>query len=209
MTTWIMLDGQVDRTVTRTLAALGPRLAEFDTEEKRLSTWGTGALDDLVLDLKHLTEALKKVTVDEEIEAYRMKKIHRDDPKKDFFTTGFIVIRLYLQVTVDEEIEAYRMKKVHRDDPVTVDKEIEAYRMKKIHRDDPVTVEEIEAYQMKKIHRDDPTHRALLGSKFYSRNFHHHEARACFVFQLVAVILKCLIGIVGNELQISEHCFKL
>ncbi|KAJ6988668.1 hypothetical protein NC653_021555 [Populus alba x Populus x berolinensis] len=155
MTTWIMLDGQVDRTVTRTLAALGPRLAEFDktpapAEEKRLSTWGTDALDDLVLDLKHLTEALKKVTVDKEIEAYRMKKIHRDDPMKDFFTTGFIVIRLYLQVTVDEEIEAYRMKKV------TVDEEIEAYQMKKIHRDDPVTVEEIEAYQMKKIHRDDP-----------------------------------------------------
>ena len=29
-----------------------------------------------------------------------------------------------------------------------------------------------------------------------------------FVFQLVAVILKCLIGIVGNELQISEHCLQ-
>nr|TKR83798.1 hypothetical protein D5086_0000265690 [Populus alba] len=120
-----MLDGQVDRTVTRTLAALGPRLAEFDktpapAEEKRLSTWGTDALDDLVLDLKHLTEALKKVTVDEEIEAYRMKMIYRDDP-----------------VTVDKEIEAYRMKKIHRDDPVTVE-EIEAYQMKKIHRDDPV-----------------------------------------------------------------------
>jgi hypothetical protein len=26
-----MLDGQVDQTVTRTLAALGPRLAEFDS----------------------------------------------------------------------------------------------------------------------------------------------------------------------------------
>jgi uncharacterized lipoprotein YddW (UPF0748 family) len=29
-------------------------------EEKRLSTWRTDALDDLVLDLKHVTDALKK-----------------------------------------------------------------------------------------------------------------------------------------------------
>nr|KYP34512.1 Pre-mRNA-splicing factor SLU7-A [Cajanus cajan] len=75
-------------------------------EEKRLATWGTDVPDDLVLDEKLLADALKKedlrkreekderkrkynvrwndeVTA-EEMEAYRMKKVHHDDPMKDF-----------------------------------------------------------------------------------------------------------------------------
>ncbi|KAI5680092.1 hypothetical protein M9H77_01319 [Catharanthus roseus] len=79
---------------------------EAPVEEKRLATWGTEVPDDLVLDEKKLAEALKKederrreekderkrkfnvkwndeVTA-EDMEAYRMKKIHHDDPMKDF-----------------------------------------------------------------------------------------------------------------------------
>jgi pre-mRNA-processing factor SLU7 len=75
-------------------------------EEKNLATWGTDVPDDLVLDQKRLNEALKKederrreerderkrkynvkhneeVTA-EDMEAYRMKKTHHDDPMKDF-----------------------------------------------------------------------------------------------------------------------------
>ena len=75
-------------------------------EEKRLATWGTEVPDDLVLDQKLLAEALKKedarkkeerderkrkynvkwndeVTA-EDMEAYRMKRVHHDDPMKDF-----------------------------------------------------------------------------------------------------------------------------
>ncbi|RXH87291.1 hypothetical protein DVH24_028791 [Malus domestica] len=75
-------------------------------EEKRPATWGTDIPDDLVLDEKLLAEALKKedgrkreerderkrkynvkwnddVTA-EDMEAYRMKKVHHDDPMKDF-----------------------------------------------------------------------------------------------------------------------------
>ncbi|CAN1270571.1 Pre-mRNA-splicing factor SLU7 [Linum perenne] len=75
-------------------------------EEKRLATWGSEVPDDLVLDEKLLAESLKKedqrkreekderkrkynvkwndqVTV-EDMEAYRMKKVHNDDPMKDF-----------------------------------------------------------------------------------------------------------------------------
>ncbi|CAI0445827.1 unnamed protein product [Linum tenue] len=75
-------------------------------EEKRMATWGTEVPDDLVLDEKLLAEALKKedqrkreekderkrkynvkwndeVTA-EDMEAYRMKKVHHDDPMKDF-----------------------------------------------------------------------------------------------------------------------------
>ncbi|XAR56547.1 hypothetical protein NMG60_11037079 [Bertholletia excelsa] len=76
------------------------------TEDKRLATWGTDVPDDLVLDPKLLSEALKKEdarkneekderkrkynvkyndeVTPEEMEAYRMKKIHHDDPMKDF-----------------------------------------------------------------------------------------------------------------------------
>ncbi|KAJ8440810.1 hypothetical protein Cgig2_000698 [Carnegiea gigantea] len=76
------------------------------TEEKRLANWGTDVPEDLVFDQKKLAEALKKedekrreekderkrkynVTYNdevspEEMEAYRMKKIHHDDPMKDF-----------------------------------------------------------------------------------------------------------------------------
>ncbi|KAJ0829401.1 putative pre-mRNA-splicing factor SLU7 domain-containing protein [Helianthus annuus] len=75
-------------------------------EEKQLATWGTEIPDDLVLDQAKLAEALKKedkrrkeekderkrkynvkwndeVTA-EDMEAYRMKKVHHDDPMKDF-----------------------------------------------------------------------------------------------------------------------------
>ncbi|KAK8548632.1 hypothetical protein V6N12_061541 [Hibiscus sabdariffa] len=75
-------------------------------EEKKHVTWGTDVPEDLVLDEKRLTEALKKederrreekderkrkynvrwndeVTA-EEMEAYRMKRVHHDDPMKDF-----------------------------------------------------------------------------------------------------------------------------
>ncbi|KAG5106464.1 hypothetical protein JHK82_043434 [Glycine max] len=75
-------------------------------EEKKLATWGTDVPDDLVLDEKLLAESLKKeeqrkreekderkrkynvrwndeVTA-EDMEAYRMKKVHHDDPMKDF-----------------------------------------------------------------------------------------------------------------------------
>ncbi|KAJ1440972.1 Pre-mRNA splicing Prp18-interacting factor [Sesbania bispinosa] len=75
-------------------------------EEKRLATWGTDVPNDLVLDEKLLADALKKedqrkreekderkrkynvrwndeVTA-EDMEAYRMKKVHHDDPMKNF-----------------------------------------------------------------------------------------------------------------------------
>lgn len=77
-----------------------------EREEKNLATWGTEVPDDLVLDEKKLQEALKKeemrkkeerderkrkynvkwndeVTA-EDMEAYRMKRVHHDDPMKDF-----------------------------------------------------------------------------------------------------------------------------
>ncbi|PPD81352.1 hypothetical protein GOBAR_DD21717 [Gossypium barbadense] len=57
--------------------------APAPAEDKKLATWGTEVPEDLVLDEKLLTEALKKVTA-EEMEAYRMKKVHHDDPMKDF-----------------------------------------------------------------------------------------------------------------------------
>lgn len=80
--------------------------APAPTEEKRLATWGTEIPDDLVIDQKLLAESLKKeelrkkeekderkrkynvryndeVTT-EDMEAYRMKKVHFDDPMKDF-----------------------------------------------------------------------------------------------------------------------------
>ncbi|KAK1267066.1 Pre-mRNA-splicing factor SLU7 [Acorus gramineus] len=74
-------------------------------QEKQLASWGTEIPEDLVLDEKLLAEALKKederkreerderkrkynvkwndeVTA-EDMEAYRMKKVHHDDPMKD------------------------------------------------------------------------------------------------------------------------------
>ncbi|KAL3620603.1 hypothetical protein CASFOL_035515 [Castilleja foliolosa] len=76
------------------------------TEEKRPATWGTEVPEDLVLDKKKLSEALQKederkkeerderkrkynvkwndeVTA-EDMEAFRMKRVHHDDPMKDF-----------------------------------------------------------------------------------------------------------------------------
>ncbi|KAK4366083.1 hypothetical protein RND71_013963 [Anisodus tanguticus] len=52
-------------------------------EEQRIPTWGTEVPEDLILDQRRLTETQKKVTP-EEMEAYRMKQIHQDDPVKDF-----------------------------------------------------------------------------------------------------------------------------
>ncbi|WVY93329.1 hypothetical protein V8G54_032417 [Vigna mungo] len=75
-------------------------------EEKKLATWGTDVPDGLVLDEKLLADALKKEDLrkreekderkrkynvrwndevtEEDMEAYRMKKVHHDDPMKDF-----------------------------------------------------------------------------------------------------------------------------
>ncbi|XP_041005921.1 pre-mRNA-splicing factor SLU7-A isoform X3 [Juglans microcarpa x Juglans regia] len=75
-------------------------------EEKRLATWGTDIPDDLVLNEKLLAEALRKEderrreerderkrkynvkwndeVTPEDMEAYRMKKVHHDDPMRDF-----------------------------------------------------------------------------------------------------------------------------
>ncbi|GAY52550.1 hypothetical protein CUMW_142710 [Citrus unshiu] len=68
-------------------ANVAPKAASEDmcapAEEKNLATWGTDVPDNLNLDQKQLAEALRKVTA-EEMEAYRMKKIHHDDPMKDF-----------------------------------------------------------------------------------------------------------------------------
>ncbi|KAF5738936.1 splicing factor-related family protein [Tripterygium wilfordii] len=75
-------------------------------EEKRLASWGTDVPEYLVLDEKLLAEALKREdnrkreerderkrkhnvrwndeVTHEDMEAYRMKKVHHDDPMKDF-----------------------------------------------------------------------------------------------------------------------------
>ncbi|KAI3977469.1 hypothetical protein MKX01_000382 [Papaver californicum] len=74
-------------------------------EQKKLAPWGTDVPEDLILDPKRLNEALKKedkrreerderkrkynvkytdeVTA-EDMEAYRIKKVHHDDPMKEF-----------------------------------------------------------------------------------------------------------------------------
>lgn len=83
-------------------------LQEKPTEkvERNLVSWGSEVPEDVVLDKKKLKEALEKederlpeekddrkrkynVTYNndvtqEEMEAYRMKKVHHDDPMKDF-----------------------------------------------------------------------------------------------------------------------------
>ncbi|CAI9778561.1 unnamed protein product [Fraxinus pennsylvanica] len=75
-------------------------------EEKRLATWGSEVPDVLFLDEKKLAEALKNKddrrreekderkrkynvkwndeVTPEDMEAYRMKRVHQDDPMKDF-----------------------------------------------------------------------------------------------------------------------------
>ncbi|KAG0461958.1 hypothetical protein HPP92_020434 [Vanilla planifolia] len=72
-------------------------------EEKRLASWGTDVPQDLVLDQKLLTEALKK----EE----QRKKEEKDERKRKYN------VRWNDEVTV-EDMEAYRMKKIHHDDPM-------------------------------------------------------------------------------------------
>ncbi|XP_047341276.1 pre-mRNA-splicing factor SLU7 [Impatiens glandulifera] len=76
------------------------------SENKKMVTWGTDVPDDLVLDEKLLKEALLKEeerkteeknerkrkynvkwndqVTNEDMEAYRMKRLHHDDPMKDF-----------------------------------------------------------------------------------------------------------------------------
>ncbi|KAH6798632.1 Pre-mRNA splicing Prp18-interacting factor [Perilla frutescens var. frutescens] len=80
--------------------------APAPAEEKKLATWGSEVPEDLVLDQDRLAESLQKeelrkreerderkrkynvkwndeVTA-EDMEAYRMKRVHHDDPMKDF-----------------------------------------------------------------------------------------------------------------------------
>ncbi|KAF4354158.1 hypothetical protein F8388_004170 [Cannabis sativa] len=76
------------------------------TDEKNLATWGSDVPNDLILNQEKLAEALKKEderkkeerderkrkynvswndeVTGEEMEAYRIKKVHHDDPMKDF-----------------------------------------------------------------------------------------------------------------------------
>lgn len=72
-------------------------------EEKRLATWGNDVPDDLLLDQKQLTEALKKED--------ERKKEERDERKRKYN------VRWNDEVTA-EEMEAYRMKRIHHDDPM-------------------------------------------------------------------------------------------
>ncbi|KAL3838999.1 hypothetical protein ACJIZ3_023590 [Penstemon smallii] len=80
--------------------------APSQAEEKRLATWGSEVPDDLVIDQKKLAEALQKEderrreerderkrkynvkwndeVTPEDMEAFRMKRIHHDDPMKEF-----------------------------------------------------------------------------------------------------------------------------
>ncbi|GAA0140273.1 RNA splicing factor [Lithospermum erythrorhizon] len=80
--------------------------APTPTDLKKHVTWGTDVPDDLILDDEKLAESLKKEderrreerderkrkynvkwndeVTQEDMEAYRMKKIHHDDPMKDF-----------------------------------------------------------------------------------------------------------------------------
>ncbi|KAM4127356.1 hypothetical protein ACJW30_02G084300 [Castanea mollissima] len=72
-------------------------------EEKRLATWGNDVPDDLLLDQKQLTEALKKED--------ERKKEEKDERKRKYN------VRWNDEVTA-EEMEAYRMKRIHHDDPM-------------------------------------------------------------------------------------------
>lgn len=72
-------------------------------EEKKLATWGPDVPDDLVLDKKRLTDALKKED--------ERKREEKDDRKRKYN------VRWSDEVTA-EDMEAYRMKKVHHDDPM-------------------------------------------------------------------------------------------
>jgi len=72
-------------------------------EEKKLATWGPDVPDDLVLDKKRLTDALKKED--------ERKREEKDERKRKYN------VRWSDEVTA-EDMEAYRMKKVHHDDPM-------------------------------------------------------------------------------------------
>jgi pre-mRNA-processing factor SLU7 len=72
-------------------------------EEKKLATWGPDVPDDLVLDKKRLTDALKKED--------ERKREEKDERKRKYN------VRWSDEVTA-EDMEAYRMKKVHHDVPM-------------------------------------------------------------------------------------------
>lgn len=72
-------------------------------EEKKFATWGSDVPDDLVLDKKRLTDALKKED--------ERKREEKDERKRKYN------VRWSDEVTA-EDIEAYRMKRVHHDDPM-------------------------------------------------------------------------------------------
>ncbi|OMO95432.1 Pre-mRNA splicing Prp18-interacting factor [Corchorus olitorius] len=72
-------------------------------EERKLATWGTEVPDDLVLDEKLLSEALKKED--------ERKRVEKDERKRKYN------VRWNDEVTA-EDMEAYRMKKIHHDDPM-------------------------------------------------------------------------------------------
>ncbi|MBA0749553.1 hypothetical protein Gogos_003467 [Gossypium gossypioides] len=77
--------------------------APAPAEEKKLATWGTEVPEDLVLDEKLLSEALKKED--------ERRREERDERKRKYN------VRWNDEVTA-EEMEAYWMKKVHHDDPM-------------------------------------------------------------------------------------------
>lgn len=72
-------------------------------EEKNLATWGSDVPEDVVLDQKKLSDALKKED--------ERKREERDERKRKYN------VRWNDEVTA-EDMEAYRMKKVHHDDPM-------------------------------------------------------------------------------------------
>lgn len=72
-------------------------------EGKKLAAWGTEVPEDLVLDQKLLTEALKKED--------ERKREEKDERKRKYN------VRWNDEVTA-EDMEAYRMKRVHHDDPM-------------------------------------------------------------------------------------------
>ncbi|KAF7804640.1 pre-mRNA-splicing factor SLU7-A [Senna tora] len=76
---------------------------ETPVEEKKLATWGTDIPDDLILDEKLLSEALKKED--------QRKREEKDERKRKYNVT-------WNDEVTAEEMEAYRMKKVHHDDPM-------------------------------------------------------------------------------------------
>ncbi|MCL7041968.1 hypothetical protein MKW94_010604 [Papaver nudicaule] len=61
--------------------------APAEGNKVKLAPWGTDVPEDLVLDPKRLNEWNDEVTA-EDMEACRMKKVHHDDPMKDFIRSA-------------------------------------------------------------------------------------------------------------------------